>query len=444
MKRRDFLKSAAFAAGLPLLTKYSELAARAQATSSDDYKAIVLLYMFGGNDSNNMLIPIDPMNYQLYAASRTTLALPQNTLLPLADSAYAVHPSMPEIQQLYASGNLAFIANAGPLVVPTTKSQYMQALSGAGTTPLPQSLFSHPDQATLAQTGGQLSSEQTGWGGKMIDAISSQYSASTLPEGISYAGAATFINGPKTNGYIAPSASGSWPCNLGAQCSVVQAAAQDILACDSSVVMVQTDQNAIGSMYKFNEIYANALANQPVLKSVQGTSSIGALLAGVALMMQARQRVSAQRQVFFVGIGSFDTHANQLAYHANMLRSVSTGVGAFYNMLVELNLLNNVTLLSSSDFNRTLQANATSGSDHAWGGHHFLMGGAVKGKQIYGSFPVLEVGGPQDIGDNIGQFIPTTSISQIGANLATWFGVPQNQISTIFPSASAFPSLSFS
>jgi uncharacterized protein (DUF1501 family) len=430
--RREFLRASSFASALPLVERYSRLVANAQVASTDDYKAIVCLFLFGGNDANNMLVPIDTMSYKVYSSGRGPLAIPQGQLLPLPGISYAVHPSMPEVQSLFANGQLAFIANAGSLVTPLTKDQFSSPEAA-----LPQNLYSHPDQVAIMQTATPQSSIPYGWGGNIVDSISSIYSGSSLPLATSYYGASTFINGQNSTGLIAPSQAGSFPCAEGGACNAMESAAQEILACDDTVLLVQQDQSLMARMYSLNSVYAKAMAQGTPLRTQFASGGLSSELSQVAQMMQVRKVVGAQRQIFFVGLGSFDTHANQLSYHAGMLAQLSSSINVFAQALQELNIFNDVTLFTLSDFNRTLQGNSSMGTDHAWGSHLLAMGGGVKGGKIYGTFPVLELGGPDDV-STVGRWLPTTSISQLGASLASWFGVPDAQLPVVFPSLTNF------
>jgi uncharacterized protein (DUF1501 family) len=434
MTRRKLLQSSMFAASLPFIERYSRLVGSAQTTSASDYKALVCIFLFGGNDANNLLVPTDQMNYGLYANARGQLALPQSQLLQLPGTSFGVHPSVPEIQSLFSAGNLAFVANAGSLVSPLTKAQYPSSSPGQ----IPQNLYSHPDQVAIMQTAAPQSSVIQGWGGNIVDAISPSYPGSTLPLAVSYNGAATYINGKNSVGLIAPSQSGSFPCSEGNACNAVESAIQNIQACKDSVLLVQQDQLISANMANVSEIYSRALSQATPFKAQFSSGGIGSQLAQVARLIQLRQVIGAQRQVFFVGLGSFDTHANQLAYHATLLSQLSSNLNTFALNLQAMDVFNNVAILNLSDFNRTLLPNSAGGSDHAWGSHLIVMGGPVKGGKIYGTFPTLEPGGPDDV-STVGRFLPTTAISQIGADLALWFGVPDGQLLEIFPTLGNFP-----
>ncbi len=437
--RREFIKHLGFLSGAAAFSQLAALAhAPAQTISGNDYKAIVCLFLYGGNDSGNMLVPFDATNYALYSKSRGSLALGQSQLLPLQGLPYAIHPSMPEVQTMFAQKDLAFVVNMGPLVTPLSKNQYL-----AGSVPLPQNLFSHPDQQSLMQTGAFVSGAGNGWGGSFIDALPTNYKGGVLPQAISYAGGTVFINGPQSTGFIAPSNPGASACQEGAACAAVQEAAAKIAACENSVVLVQQDASFINTINQENQAYAQVLSGVSPLQT-QFSPGVGSALQQVAQLIQVRDKVGAPRQVFFVGLGSFDTHATQLDYHAQLLKNLSSGLSSWKQAAEELGIWNNVVLLTLSDFNRTLMANSSGGSDHAWGGHQIVMGGPVQGGSVYGTFPTLELGGPDDV-DTVGRLLPTTSLTQVLAELASWFGVPASSIASLLPNLINFqsPSVGF-
>jgi uncharacterized protein (DUF1501 family) len=203
---------------------------------------------------------------------------------------------------------------------------------------------------------------------------------------------------------------------------------------------VQADNDITTNAYRYNEILVDAMASVPALQTVfptAGGNPFGAQLKQVAQMMQVQAALGVKRQIFFVGGGDFDTHGSQMQIQATLLSQLSPALGAFYNATVELGLANQVTTFTCSDFSRTFQPNSAAGSDHAWGGHHIIMGGAVKGGQLYGSFPTLALGGPDD-SDKNGRWIPTTSSSQYAATLAQWFGVASADLGYVLPSLGNF------
>jgi uncharacterized protein (DUF1501 family) len=429
--RRSFLATASMAAAGNALgfQPFGMLNALAQTTT--DYKALVCIFMFGGNDANNMLIPFDTKGYQNYSTVRGGLALPQNTLLQLAPQPnFALHPSMPEVQLLFNSGNAAFLANVGTLLSPTTRAQY-QAKQVAP----PNNLFSHPDQQLEWQNQIQ-NSGGTGWGGRIADKMNTQYNPGALvPMIASLSGDALFCNGTSTTP-VSVSASGpaSPYCSDHAYCNPRQQTAQQFAKLSSGVSLIQADNGITDNAYTYNATLENALGAASSLKTVFPTTAnpFGAQLQEVANLIQVRSALGVTRQIFFVGSGNFDTHGSQLDTQAALLAQLSPALGAFYQALQEMNLTNSVTAFTCSDFARTLQPNSAGGSDHAWGSHHIILGGAVQGGKIYGTFPTLALGGPDDASSN-GRWVPTTASAQYASTLAQWFGLQASDLPYVLP-----------
>jgi len=431
MNRREVLKSTflttGYAAGLRFLGPLSGVA---QTTGFSDYRALICIFLGGGNDSNNMVVPLDSSGYATYALGRSSLALTQNSLLPLKAIDFGLHPSMPELQALINSNEACIVANMGPLVQPVTASQIMNQ-----TAVLPQNLESHPDQQSLMQTALGVSGSTQGWGGRLADVLS-QRDSSNLPLAVSFSGNTPFTNG-QTSGFVAPSPGGV-PCSQGGLCPSRTSAAQALLGLPSGVLLVQADQAIYQSMYAYITTYANDLAGVSNLSSQFPATSLGGQLASAATLISARGSVGAHRQIFFVTAGSFDTHASQLDTQATLLAQVSAAIGAFRNWGVSAGVWQDITLFTASEFSRTLQPNSVAGSDHAWGGHHLVAGGSVKGGAMYGKFPDLTLGGPDDF-QGRGQFVPTTSITQVAATIATWMGVPSGDLPKVLPLINNFP-----
>jgi uncharacterized protein (DUF1501 family) len=428
--RRSFLTTASLLAAGNVLGFRPFGMLNALAATSSSYKALVCVFMFGGNDANNMLIPNDSTGYNNYASIRGALALPQNSLLPLGTGgAFALHPSMPEVQALFNSKNAALLANVGTLLTPTSKAAYQ-----AATVQTPSNLFSHPDQQSEWQNQVQDASGTSGWAGRIADLLQTQLNPGALvPMIASLDGDTLFCNGtdsaPVSVGTSGPSKAS---CSDGSYCSTRQSAAQQLSSLSSGVTIVQADNSITNNANTYNTVLATAFQGVSPLKTVFPSTPIAEQLKEVANLIQVQSALQVNRQIFFVGAGNFDTHASQVSDQATLLQEVSGGLGAFYQALEELGCANQVTAFTCSDFARTFQPNSTQGSDHAWGSHHIILGGAVQGGSIYGTFPTLELDGPNDVGTN-GRWIPTTAAAQYAATLAQWFGVPASDLSTVLP-----------
>lgn len=438
VNRRSFIKYASLAAAgnAAALRPFGALNALAQTTT--DYKALVCLFLFGGNDANNTLVPFDTAGYNNYSTVRGPLAIAQNQLLPLAPAPnFALNPNMPDMQALFNSKNIALVTNVGTLVAPTTKAQYQSGKS------LPTNLFSHPDQQLEWQNAAQSGATQTGWAGRIADALNTSYNPGGLvPMITSVAGDTLFCNGSaSTPVSVSPGNLGGASCSEGTtECNAQQATAQALLSFDSGLTLVQADNAITNNAYNYAKTLTAATQSVSPLKTVFPTANgLAAQLQQIAQIIQVRGALGVSRQIFFAGVGNFDTHSNQLALQNALLAQISPAMSAFYNATVEMGVQNNVTSFTMSDFSRTFQPNSNTGSDHAWGSHHMVMGGAVKGGSLYGTFPTLALGGPDDSGSN-GRWVPTTGSVQYAATLASWFGVSQSQMSYVFPNFANFGS----
>jgi len=433
--RRTFIKCASLAAAGNVLGLRPFGALNALAQSATDYKALVCVFLFGGNDANNTLIPFDTTGYGNYASIRGDLALAQNTLLPLTPAPnFALNPNLPDIQALFNSNNAAFVANVGTLIQPLTRTQYL-----AGQT-APTNLFSHPDQQLEWQNAAQSASTQTGWAGRIADSLGATYNTgASIPMITSVAGDTLFCNGTATSPVsISPGNVGAASCSEGSECGARQASAQALLTLDTGVSLVQADDTITSNAYAYAKTLADAVQSITPLQTVfPANNGLAAQLKQIAQIIQVRAALGVQRQIFFASLGNFDTHADQLALQSTLLAEISPALAAFYNATVELNVSSEVTTFTMSDFSRTFQPNSNNGSDHAWGSHHMVIGGAVKGGQIYGTYPTLALAGPDDSGSN-GRWVPSTASSQYAATLAQWFGVPAADLPTILPSIGNF------
>lgn len=442
--RREFLKKTCCtaAAGFTAasFSRFGVLNAMAQAAS--DYKALVCVFLFGGNDANNLVIPTGVTEYANYQRNRATLALPQNSLLPIvppsAGAPFGLHPRMVEFQALFNSQHAAILANVGTLIAPTTRAN----LNGAS---LPHNLFSHEDQQGQMQTATFDANAQTGWAGRTADKVQA-LAGSSFPMIISLAGQSVFCQGISTTPLASSGGAGQLLAGFSgsANSNARFAALQNLLTFDTGISLIQSASAATNSALQQGRVLADALASGSTLATAFPNTDIANQLKQVAQIIQVRGALGLQRQIFFVSLGGFDTHSDQLAQQDRLYTQLSQALGAFYQATVEIGIGSQVTAFTLSDFGRTLLPDSNAGSDHAWGSHHLIVGGAVKGGDLYGTFPTLAPGGPDDIGDE-GRWIPTTSLDQYGATLASWFGVQNADLPSVFPNIGNFtnPTLPF-
>jgi uncharacterized protein (DUF1501 family) len=306
---------------------------------------------------------------------------------------------------------------------------------------VPSNLFSHPDQQLEWQNAAADGTTPTGWAGRISDVLGGSYNAgATIPMITSVDGDTLFCNGISTTPVsVSPGNVGGATCSEGAECSARQTAAQSLITFNTGVSLITADDQITSNAYTYSAVLTAATSSVAPLKTVfPANNGLAAQLKQVAEIIQVRAALGVQRQIFFCGIGNFDTHSDQLALQASLLSGISPALAAFNNATIELGVQSNVTTFTMSDFARTFQPNSNTGSDHAWGSHHIVMGGAVKGGKMYGTFPTLALAGPDDSGSN-GRWVPSTGSAQYAATLATWFGVPANQLATVFPNIGAFP-----
>jgi len=406
----------------------------ALAQSGPNYRALVCIFLFGGNDSNNTIIPMDDTSYPAYTSIRGSLALSAPELTPTVYSAanapYAFHAKLAEIASMFASKELAVVANVGSLVQPLTRAQYQ-----AQQTPVPLNLFSHSDQQLQWQTSVAQGNSPTGWAGRVADYIESQkINASTFPVFFSVAGNALLGSGAATQP-VAMAPGGTLALsgfNSSAASQARWSALNNLLTLDSGVSLAQAANETLANSIGDATALGQALAKGTPLKTQFPSTPLAQQLQQVAQIIQVASYLGMSRQIFFCSLGGFDTHAGELEAHNTLYPELSQAVAAFYAATQELGIAQNVTTFTESDFSRTFQPTTTDGSDHAWGSHHLVVGGAVQGGQIYGAFPAFELGGPNDT-DTRGRWIPTTSIDQYGATLASWFGIPDTALATVFP-----------
>jgi len=445
INRRGFLGQAncALISALPIMNTLLNLrlaGSAAAQNSSGDYKALVCLFLSGGNDSFNMLAPRGAA-YQEYANIRQSIALPENQLLPInpiidPGRPLGLHPALPGLQNLFESGKLAFIANVGTLVEHVTKMQY-----NAGQK-LPLGLFSHSDQIEQWQTSIPDNRSGIGWGGRMADLLKSLTTENRFSMNISLDGSNVWQAGNTIAEYaIRETGADSMTGYNSAYLANQQLTQIRSAALDSQMALEYQNifQKSFAKSKKdataaYDAFTAATTVTLPA--SVSWPSSrLADQLKMVAKTIAGRANLGQRRNTFFINYGGFDHHSGLIANQAAMLPIVNDAVKAFYDTLVALGAENEVVLYSASDFGRTLTSNSQ-GSDHAWGGNQFVLGGQVKGKQIYGTYPDLYQDSLLDVGR--GRLIPTTSVDEFFAEMALWLGVSKTNLPLVLPNISRF------
>ena len=451
LNRRQFLGQASCAAvgSTTFLSTLAHLcmtnsAAAKPAAIQGDYKALVCILLAGGIDSHNLLVPSGNPEYSEYSTIRSNLAIPQGQLLginPITGDgkSYGIHPNALEIQQLFESQDLAWIVNVGSLVEPTDKNQYENNL-----TTLPLGLFSHSDQIKHWQTSIPQSRNVTGWGGRMADMLSELNTKQNVSMNISLSGDNIFQTGKEALAYSIKNYdngssgitgyNGPWSFN-----QALTPAVNSMLTQQYSNLMELTYRDIVINAQEVHEEFSGALANSFAFTTTFPDNSFADSLKMIARTISVNQTLGMNRMIFFLNYGGWDHHDNLLTQQQSMLPILAQGLKAFYDSLGEINMQENVTTFSISDFGRTLTSNGN-GSDHAWAGNQFVIGGAVKGKELYGTYPDLVEGGPLDLGR--GRIIPTASADEYFAELALWFGVPKADLDLVLPNITNFYSLS--
>lgn len=457
MNRRDFLRNSIYASlgGAGLYSamgnlKLVEAAIRNYgANAFDDYKALVCVFLFGGNDALNTVVPRSGAHYTQYAAARAGLALPQSALLPLHPQSggeasdggdYGLQGAtsasdpigMGGLQGLFNGGQAAILGNVGTLIRPITKAEYQ-----GKTVPVPAHLFSHDDQATCWQSSRMSGPSKLGWGGHIADLLSGANPDAAIPMVVALNSVSDLGRAVSTNQYvIGPDGPRYFDYLEGNQDRrrallplMAQGAQANALERSYASGFRRSRENAI--------LLGTALEGAPSLSTEFPTGSLGAQLRMVTQLISVQAALSLNRQIFFVSLGGFDHHNGLINGQPPLLAEVSQAMTAFHAATVELGVADGVTTFTASDFGRTLSSNGD-GTDHGWGGHHFIVGDAVRGGRFYGRMPGLANGGPDDAG--WGQIIPTTSVDQYSATLARWFGVAETEIDLIFPNLGNFAS----
>jgi uncharacterized protein (DUF1501 family) len=453
-------------AGLASFARFGAINAFASSGVDPQYKALVCIFLFGGNDGNNTIVPAPGTGeYNAYKTIRGSLALPDpNATLqgmtitpkkyvgPNNTPAYALNDGLKLILPLWAGGQLAVVANVGLLVQPTTQSQYQAAITGGPAVPLPTNLFSHADQQIQMQAGIPSSSASTGWAGRVADAVAAQNSGGSFPPSVSVAGPALF-----SKGNIVQSASlipgfnmqldgfSTWQPQVG---QARQAQYQNILTFNSGLTMIQAADKVRQDAVNLSAMLASLPAASPFTRAFPSTS-IGQQLQQVAQIMQLQSQIGLKRQIFFCSLGGFDTHSGQSWQQFSLLGEIADAMLSMYSATEDLGIANQVTTFTESEFGRTLQPSG-SGCDHGWGNHNLVLGGAVHGGDLYGRYPAMALGGPDDCLSNSnpstparGAWLPSTSFDQFAATLGKWFGVDMSNpavVAQTFPNLASFTS----
>jgi len=445
--RRNFLRHASrlgALAGTPFAANLLAMGA-ASAQQASDYKALVCIYLGGGNDQSNTIVPISTAEYDLYAKGRGSLALPVSSLKQITPTGWtgptlAMHGSLSGLKSVFDQGKLAVLANVGTLCAPTTQAQYKN-----GSVALPFQLFSHSDQAGAWQTGLPDRASSTGWMGRIGDLTNSAFNTgsgvsiamSVAGNNLTQVGNSTIQYQVTTNGAVKVSALKDL---FGSAAGAT--ALRRLMTEPRAGTLMESELNKVSSRAVATESLVTSALSGVSLSTPFPATDIGKQLQMVARLIGARNGLAQKRQIFYVQMGGYDFHADLLNGQAAKLKDLSDAMTAFYQATVAMGVSGNVTSFTASDFGRALQSNGQ-GADHGWGGHHFIMGDAVLGNRIYGRFPTVSLGGPDDAGQ--GRLIPTTSVDEYAATLASWFGVPASDLSTVVPNIGRFskPNLGF-
>lgn len=450
--RRLFLRQSAALGALAGSSLASNLAliGAAAAQSAGDYRALVCINLGGGNDNANTVVPVSPAEYAAYAAARQSLALPTSALLTLSPTGYsgpplALHPSLARLRGLFNSGQAAVIANVGTLAQPITKDQWDKR---SPTTKLPYQLFSHSDQSREWQTGIPDATSRTGWLGRAGDLLNA-LNNSPVSICMSLGGNNMLQVGKDVVQYQLTAQGPLALRELDKPYGFNTPALRILLTDNARTNKMERELTAVARRAISTEAavsYAIAPSDPPDPKDPRkgtliippfGGGNLGAQLRMVARMIAAREALGQTRQIFYVSHGGYDMHSDLLTNHAKRLAEVDAAISDFYLQTVALGVSDKVTTFTASEFGRALQSNGD-GSDHGWGAHHFIVGGAVHGQRIFGQWPTVALKSNDDAGN--GRLIPTTAVDQYTATLATWLGVGAGQLATVLPNIGRFAS----
>jgi uncharacterized protein (DUF1501 family) len=458
--RRQFLRTSVALSTVGLASCLDHIGLGSAYAQTADYRALVCVFLFGGNDGNNMIVPTDA-RYADYVRARAVnstgapgIGLATSELRALSNTAgqpsgYGFHPSFSELANLFGLGKVAVLANVGPLLEPMTRAQYL-----ARSRRRPESLFSHSDQQAQWQSSTSTGDILTGWGGRIADRMGAANAGSTVPMTLSFAGSHMFANGAQSSPLALPQSGGFSLAGINANPTSRNAMERARLdALNAMLVAERSNRLMLAAGATAKGALDNSVLLDPItrpdtqsyasfFRNAQGNLPGGGLtrqLFQVAKIIEARAALGHTRDIFFVSQGGYDTHNNQLTSQASLLREVSTALNAFYLATVQLGVAQQVTAFTLSDFGRTFKpaSGTPPGSDHAWGNHQLVVGGAVDGGKVHGTFPSLALAGADDATSE-GRWIPTTSIEQYGDALAAWFGVNATDRGIVFPNRGRF------
>lgn len=455
LSRRSWLKRA----GLGTLGMAGNLLWPAGVARAADYKAAVCLFLTGGNDGLNMIVPTDSGRYGQYQGVRQSLALPFSSLLPLSGTSYGLHPALAPLQRAWSEKRLATVFNVGPLKAPLTKAEYRAAVPNSGT--VPGNLFSHSDQQALWENGTADTLTRTGWGGRAAEALQTTNpvisAGGTVRFGLAAHSAPLVVPDPGAEFGTYELGSEAWR-----QTDVPSAARANALRSLYARAQGGTLRDAYAKVgreaFEVSQRIAAIVKAQPgdaganaainagfstLISNGQITTAIGKQLYQIAKLIANNAIVQGNRQIFYAQQSGFDTHGAQATTdptqgtHAGLLKQLGDAMAAFDAAMQNLGMGNSVTLFTQSDFGRTFKPNASGGTDHAWGNHQLVLGGAVHGGQTFGTYPELVLGGNDDVGaadwELQGRWIPTTSVDQYAASVLGWFGASESQLDSILP-----------
>lgn len=442
--RREFLKRTAAYGALGVAGSSAlnmSAISRAAAAGASDYKALVCVFLYGANDNYNTYVPYDVQNYNTYNGARPELAysrgslsdtlLVPNSVLP-DEKQFALAPELADLHQLWGEQRMSVLLNVGPLSQPTTKQEF-----ASRSVPIPPRIFSHNDQQSVWQSL-QPEGATTGWGGRMADLFLSGDTLTDMFTTVSVTGSSVFLSGDAAVPYqVTPEGSINLLTNTvpaygsAAVSEAVRQIMTGQLGQTGDVNLIkEAHTDIVSRSIVADEALSSALNGIELNTSFSG-GSLSSQLSIVAKIIAARERLGVKRQVFFVGLGGFDVHSMQLENHPPLLTEMNLALRDFYRATEELGVSDQVTSFTASDFGRTLGSNGD-GTDHGWGSHHMIVGGAVNGGNFYGRAPELGDDGIDDVGR--GRLLPTTSVTQMAATLGEWFGCSEDQIVDILPS----------